>query len=75
MQQIMAFETDLLEYGDIFDGSEVITNKVEALKSAARDELAVIEKMGGAVAAVESGYMKGELVKSNSAHQGDRRRP
>jgi (2R)-ethylmalonyl-CoA mutase len=66
MQQIMAFETDLLEHGDIFDGSEVITNKVEALKSAARDELAVIEKMGGAVAAVESGYMKGELVKSNS---------
>jgi (2R)-ethylmalonyl-CoA mutase len=66
MQQIMAFETDLLEHDDIFDGSEVITNKVEALKSAARDELAVIEKMGGAVAAVESGYMKGELVKSNS---------
>jgi (2R)-ethylmalonyl-CoA mutase len=66
MQQIMAFETDLLEHDDIFDGSEVITNKVEALKSAARDELEVIEKMGGAVAAVESGYMKGELVKSNS---------
>ncbi len=67
MQQIMAFETDLLEYDDIFDGSAVINAKVEALKLAARTELAVIEGMGGAVAAVESGYMKGELVKSNAA--------
>ncbi|MEO1160097.1 MAG: protein meaA [Pseudomonadota bacterium] len=67
MQQIMAFETDLLENADIFDGSEVIGAKVEALKSAALEELAVIEKMGGAVAAVDSGYMKAELVKSNSA--------
>ena len=67
MQQIMAFETDLLEHGDIFDGSSVISAKVEELKTAARAELEVIEKMGGAVAAVESGYMKGELVKSNSA--------
>ena len=67
MQQIMAFETDLLENGDIFDGSEVIAGKVEALKAAARAELEVIEQMGGAVAAVESGYMKGELVKSNAA--------
>ena len=66
MQQIMAFETDLLENGDIFDGSEVISAKVEALKSAALKELAVIEQMGGAVAAVDSGYMKAELVKSNS---------
>ena len=67
MQQIMAFETDLLENGDIFDGSEVISAKVDALKSAALKELAVIEQMGGAVAAVDSGYMKAELVKSNSA--------
>ena len=67
MQQIMAFETDLLEHDDIFDGSSVISAKVEALKTAARAELEVIEKMGGAVAAVESGYMKGELVRSNSA--------
>jgi (2R)-ethylmalonyl-CoA mutase len=66
MQQIMAFETDLLENGDIFDGSEVISAKVEALKSAALKELAAIEQMGGAVAAVDSGYMKAELVKSNS---------
>ena len=67
MQQIMAFETDLLEHDDIFDGSSVIGAKVETLKAAARAELDVIEKMGGAVAAVESGYMKGELVRSNSA--------
>ena len=67
MQQIMAFETDLLEHDDIFDGSSVIAATVEALKAAARTELAVIEKLGGAVAAVESGYMKGELVRSNSA--------
>jgi (2R)-ethylmalonyl-CoA mutase len=67
MQQIMAFETDLLENDDIFDGSEVIAGKVEALKAEARTELVVIEQMGGAVAAVESGYMKGELVKSNAA--------
>jgi (2R)-ethylmalonyl-CoA mutase len=66
MQQIMAFETDLLEHDDIFDGSSVIGAKVETLKAAARAELDVIEKMGGAVAAVESGYMKGELVRSNS---------
>jgi len=67
MQQIMAFETDLLEYGDIFDGSEIITAKVEDLKSQALKELAIIEAMGGAVAAVDSGYMKSELVKSNAA--------
>ncbi len=67
MQQIMAFETDLLEYGDIFDGSEVIAAKVDELKVAALTELATIEKMGGAVAAVDSGYMKSELVRSNAA--------
>ena len=50
----MAFETDLLEHDDIFDGSSVISAKVEALKTAARAELEVIEKMGGAVAAVVS---------------------
>ncbi len=67
MQQIMAFETDLLENDDIFEGSAVINAKVEALKQAARAELAVIDGMGGAVVAVETGYMKGELVKSNAA--------
>jgi (2R)-ethylmalonyl-CoA mutase len=67
MQQILAYETDLLEYGDLFDGSAEVTRKVEALKDAAKEELARIEQMGGAVAAVESGYMKRQLVESNTA--------
>ena len=67
MQQILALETDLLEYEDLFDGSPVVAAKVEALKAAARSELAAIDAMGGAVAAVESGYMKSRLVQSNSA--------
>ncbi|KZL00924.1 Methylmalonyl-CoA mutase [Pseudovibrio sp. Ad5] len=66
MQQIMAYETDLLEYADIFDGSKEIETKVEALKEQAREELARIAEMGGAVAAVESSYMKQKLVESNS---------
>ncbi len=67
MQQILAYETDLLDYGDIFDGSKVMTEKVEALKHEAREELSRIEEMGGAVKAVESGYMKQQLVESNTA--------
>jgi (2R)-ethylmalonyl-CoA mutase len=66
MQQILAYETDLLEYGDIFGGSPVVAAKVAALKEAAREELTQIEKMGGTVAAVESGYLKQQLVESNS---------
>jgi ethylmalonyl-CoA mutase len=66
MQQILAYETDLLEYGDIFDGSPVIAAKVAELKDAAREELRQIEKMGGTVAAVESGYLKQQLVESNA---------
>jgi ethylmalonyl-CoA mutase len=66
MQQILAFETDLLEYDDIFDGSTVIEAKVEALKAAAREELARIEALGGAVAAVETGALKRALVESNA---------
>jgi ethylmalonyl-CoA mutase len=66
MQQIVAYETDLLEYGDLFDGSKEITRKVEELKDQARAELAAIEAMGGAIAAVESGYMKAKLVESNT---------
>jgi ethylmalonyl-CoA mutase len=66
MQQIMAYETDLLEYEDIFDGSPVIAERVAALKKQARAELAAIERMGGAIAAVESGYMKSQLVESNT---------
>ena len=71
MQQIMAYETDLLEYGDIFDGSVAIDKKVEELKAEARAELARIEEMGGAVAAVESSYMKQRLVESNTARLRD----
>ena len=66
MQQILAYETDLLEYGDIFDGSAEITRKVEELKAAAREELAAIDAMGGAVAAIDTGYMKSKLVESNT---------
>lgn len=64
MQQILAYETDLLEYADIFDGSAAITAKVEALKEEVRAELAAIDKMGGAVASID--YMKRKLVESNS---------
>ncbi|MCW1843084.1 protein meaA [Prosthecomicrobium hirschii] len=66
MQQILAYETDLLDYADIFAGSKEIEAKVEALCAEARDELARIDAMGGAVAAVESSYMKQKLVESNS---------
>ncbi len=65
-QQILAYESDLLEYADIFDGSVEITKKVEELKRAAKEELATIERLGGAVAAVEMGYMKQQLVESNT---------
>jgi len=65
IQQIVAYETDLLEFDDIFDGSPVIEAKVEELKREAREELARIDAMGGAVAAVESSYMKQRLVESN----------
>jgi (2R)-ethylmalonyl-CoA mutase len=66
LQQIMAYETDLLEYGDLFEGSKEIEARVEELKAEARAEVARIEAMGGAVAAVESGYMKARLVRSNT---------
>ena len=66
MQQIVAYETDLLEFGDIFDGSTAIEEKVQQLMAGARAELAHIDKMGGAVAAVESSYMKQRLVEANA---------
>jgi (2R)-ethylmalonyl-CoA mutase len=66
MQQILAYETDLLEYGDIFDGSPAIAAKVAGLKREAKEELAHIEALGGAVVAVEQGYMKQQLVESNT---------
>lgn len=64
MQQILAYETDLLEYDDLFDGNPAVDRKVAELKDGARTELATIDAMGGAVAAIE--YMKGRLVESNS---------
>jgi ethylmalonyl-CoA mutase len=64
MQQILAYETDLLEYDDLFDGNPAIDRKVTALKDGARAELALIDQMGGAVAAIE--YMKGRLVDANA---------
>jgi ethylmalonyl-CoA mutase len=64
MQQILAYETDLLEFGDIFDGSKEIARKVDDLKAEARSELKRIEEMGGAVAAID--YMKQRLVESNA---------
>jgi (2R)-ethylmalonyl-CoA mutase len=66
MQQILAYETDLLEYGDIFDGAPAIAEKVERLKREAKEELAHIDALGGAIAAVEHGYMKQQLVESNT---------
>lgn len=66
MQQILAYETDLLDYGDIFDGSGEIARKVDDLKHQAREELKLIEEMGGAVAAVDTGYLKQQLVESNT---------
>ncbi|MEL6953998.1 MAG: protein meaA [Pseudomonadota bacterium] len=64
MQQILAFETDLLEYGDLFDGNAVVDQKVEALKEGARAELANLAAMGGALEAID--YMKGRLVEANA---------
>jgi (2R)-ethylmalonyl-CoA mutase len=64
MQQILAYETDLLEYPDIFAGSKVVRAKVDELKAAAKEELARIDAMGGAVAAIDA--MKRALVESNT---------
>ena len=68
MQQILAYETDLLEYGDLFDGNPVIAAKVEELKAGARDELRLLDEMGGAIAAID--YMKARLVESNAERLG-----
>ena len=69
MQQIMAYETDLLEYDDLFDNNPAIDRKVSELKAGAREELATIDAMGGAVEAIE--YMKGRLVESNGKRIGN----
>jgi (2R)-ethylmalonyl-CoA mutase len=64
LQQVLAYESDLLEYEDIFTGSHVVEAKVAALVEGAKAEIARVQELGGAVAAVESGYMKGQLVGS-----------
>src|SRR5437660_11064107 len=66
MQQILAYETDLLDHGDIFDGSTEIERKVAELKAAAREELAHIDAMGGPGTAGEAGYMKQQRVSPNT---------
>ncbi|HAR52131.1 MAG TPA: protein meaA, partial [Roseovarius nubinhibens] len=68
MQQILAYETDLLEFDDLFDGNPAVDAKVEALKDGARHELANLDSMGGAIGAIE--YMKGRLVDSNAERLG-----
>ena len=64
MQQIMAFETDLLEYEDLFEGNPAVEAKVEELKKGARHELSTLDSMGGTISAIE--YMKARLVESNA---------
>jgi (2R)-ethylmalonyl-CoA mutase len=66
LQQVLAFESDLLEYDDLFAGSHVVEAEVDRLCAEAHAEMARIEELGGAVAAVESGYLKSELVASHA---------
>src|SRR6476619_3502157 len=66
LQQVLAYETDLLEYDDLFDGSHVVADKVAELAAGAREDIDRIQAMGGAIAAVESGYMKQALVASHA---------
>jgi len=68
MQQILAYETDLLEYGDLFDGNPAVAARVEALKEGARHELETLAGMGGAIGAIA--YMKARLVDSNAERLG-----
>ena len=73
MQQVLAYESDLLEYDDLFTGSVVVEAKVAELLAGAKAEIARVEEMGGAVAAVESGYMKSALVASHAERRRRRR--
>jgi (2R)-ethylmalonyl-CoA mutase len=66
MQQVLALETDLLEYGDILNGSEVIESKVQELINSAEQEMNRVAEQGGMVACIESGYVKRELVQSHT---------
>ncbi|MCH1868854.1 protein meaA [Nocardioides sp. CFH 31398] len=69
LQQVLAFESDLLEYDDIFDGSHVIEAKVAELVASAKEEMDRVQAMGGAIAAVESGFMKQALVSAHAARR------
>jgi (2R)-ethylmalonyl-CoA mutase len=69
LQQVLAFESDLLEHDDLFDGSHVVEAEVAELVAGARQEMDRVQAMGGAVAAVESGYMKQALVSSHAARR------
>ena len=69
LQQVLAYESDLLEYDDIFDGSHVVAAKVAELVDSARKEIDRVQALGGAIPAVESGYMKEALVGSHAAHR------
>lgn len=66
LQQVLAYESDLLEYDDLFDGSPVVEAKVRELVEGAKAEIDRVQAMGGAIAAVDSGYMKSELVSSHA---------
>ncbi len=70
IQQVLAYESDLLEYDDIFRGSVVVERKVAELVAGAKEEIDRVQAMGGAVAAIESGYMKSQLVASHAARRG-----
>ncbi|GAA5013895.1 hypothetical protein GCM10025734_60740 [Kitasatospora paranensis] len=69
IQQVLAYESDLLEYGDIFNGSEVIEAKTAELLAGAQAEIAKVLEMGGVIPAVESGYLKSNLVSSHAARR------
>jgi (2R)-ethylmalonyl-CoA mutase len=71
LQQIVAFETDLLEFPDILAGAPAIETKTEEIRAAAQRELAAIAGIGGAMAGIESGYMKRRLVESNAQRLAD----
>ena len=69
LQQIMAYETDLLEFSDIFKGSKVLKEKINSLKASANQELKKIDKIGGLVPAIDNGYLKSRLVQSQTNRQ------
>jgi (2R)-ethylmalonyl-CoA mutase len=71
MQQVLAMETDLLEYGDILDGSPIIDAKVQELIQGAEEEMQRVQEEGGMVQAVETGYVKRQLVTSHTARMRD----